>query len=59
MVVGIEESTRLIVDGFALLVKQLDYDVSVFEVRVRQCQTVKGSRFFKEQDLGFISAGPL
>eukprot|EP00959_Pyramimonas_sp_CCMP1952_P139657 2922835-Pyramimonas_sp.AAC.1 len=50
LVVGVEESAKLKVDEFALLIKQLDYDVSVYQTWQRKCQTVKGARFFKEQD---------
>ncbi|CAK0804884.1 unnamed protein product [Prorocentrum cordatum] len=56
LVVGVEESAKLKVDEFALLIKQLDYDVSVYQTWQRKCQTVKGARFFKEQDSGFTNA---
>ena len=48
-----DESTNmntLKVDEFKFLLKQLNYDVDVYETWQRKCATTAGARYFKEQE---------
>lgn len=40
----------LVVDEYNFMMKQLDYDVQVFETWEKKCSTVLGARYFKEQE---------
>ena len=44
------DQAMLNVDEFQLFIKQCDYDINVYETWQRKCSTVRGARFFREQE---------